>query len=98
MQRVSISVLKRWRSWFQAAVDATAAGRVEQMRVDVLLKLSQARTIDRVSGNFSSVSLVERIAPTRESKQAYADLKQEYQRLQVQLEQQRQALWQNSSS
>jgi len=32
------------------------------------------------------------MAPTHQS--AYADLEQEYQRLQVQMEQQRQALWQ----
>jgi len=39
-----ISSLKRWHVplGFRAAVNAAAAREVEQMRVDVLLKLSQA--------------------------------------------------------
>ena len=70
---------------------------VEQMRVDVLLKLSQALQVPlaELVSTFSSVELPgENTAPPPESKQAIADLKREYQRLQVQLEQQRQALWQ----
>ncbi len=70
---------------------------VEQMRVDVLLKLSQALQVpltELVSTFSSAEPPKENTAPPPESKPAIADLKREYQRLQVQLEQQRQALWQ----
>lgn len=67
-------------------------GEVGQMRVDVLLKLSQALQMPLT--DLLSISSVGNAVPMPESKQAIADLKQEYQRLQVQLEQQRQTLWQ----
>ncbi len=72
-------------------------GEVEKMRVDVLLKLSQVLEVsltDLVT-TFSGVEIAgQNTAMLQESNQAIADLKQEYQRLQLQLEQQRQALWQ----
>jgi len=55
------------------------------------LKSGSKGTIDRVSGNFFCKA-GRREWRARESKQAYADLEQRYQRLQVQMEQQRQAL------
>lgn len=72
-------------------------GEILEMRVDVLLKLSQALQVPLLElvATFSSIELREENAPpTSASKSAIADLKQEYQRLQVQLEQQRQVLWQ----
>ena len=72
-------------------------GEVEQMRVDVVLKLSQALQLPltELVATFSSVELGgQNAALPQESKQAIADLKQEYQRLQLQLSQQRQAVWQ----
>lgn len=74
-------------------------GEVQQMRVDTLLKLSQALQVPltELVATFSSFDrrgAQAFAAPTGESKQAIADLKREYERLQVQLEQQRQALWQ----
>lgn len=72
-------------------------GEVQQMRVDVLLKLSQALKVPltELVATFSSVEFGrENVTSTGESKQAITALKQEYQRLQAQLEQQRQALWQ----
>ncbi len=68
-------------------------GEVEQMRVDVLLKLSQALQLS-LTDFLATFSQGQNAALPQESKQALADLKQEYQRLQRQLEQQRQALWQ----
>ena len=100
MQRVSISSFKalaRSSGVSERQLMRLRRGEVEQMRVDVLLKLSQAlqEPLTELVATFSSVKLDgEGSTPTRESRQAYADLKQEYQRLQVQLEQQRQALWQ----
>ncbi len=68
-------------------------GEVEQMRLDVLLKLSQALQLP-LTDFLATFSQGQNAALPQESKQAIADLKQEYQRLQRQLEQQRQALWQ----
>ena len=69
-------------------------GEVEQIRLDIFLKLSRVLQVPltELVTTFTGVS-GERVA-LPESGQAIADLRQEYQRLQVQMEQQRQALWQ----
>ncbi len=72
-------------------------GEVQQMRVDTLLKLSQVLQVPltELVPTFSSMELGgEKVMPSQESRQAIAELKREYQRLQVQLEEQRQAIWQ----
>lgn len=70
-------------------------GEVIQMRLDTLLKLSQVLKVPltELVATFSSVEIGgENAVAAGESKQAIAALKQEYERLQVQLEQQRQVL------
>ena len=69
-------------------------GEVGQMRVDVLLKLSQVLKVSlkELVVNFSSGEFFDAIPP--EESQAIADLKREYERLQAQLDTQRQELWQ----
>lgn len=74
-------------------------GEIQQMRVAVLLKLCRALqvTLTELVATFSEVDLVgENFTPPQEPNQSYANatLRQEYQRIQVQLEQQRQELWQ----
>lgn len=85
-------------------------GEVQQIRVNVLIQLSQALQVsltDLVT-TFSPVELdgtqtfppspgeeqLRENAASRGESQQIADLKREYQRLQTQLEQQRQTLWQ----
>lgn len=110
MQRVGVSSFKalaRSCGVSERQLIRLRRGEVQQMRVDTLLKLSQALQVPltELVATFSSVEFRGAqafAAPTEESKQAlaqgeakrYADLKREYDRLQVQLEQQRQALWQ----
>jgi len=68
-------------------------GRADAGRCSPQAKSGSKGTIDRVSGNFSSVKLGEkRMARRRES--SLRRFRTRYQRLQVQMEQQRQALWQ----
>lgn len=100
MQQVGISSFKglaRCSGVSERQLTRLRRREAKQMRVDVLLKLSQALQVPltELVSTFSSVEpLGENAAPPPESKQAIADLEREYQRLQVQLEQQRQALWQ----
>ena len=100
MQRLGISSFKalaRSSGVSERQLMRLRRGEVIQMRVDVLIKLSQALEVPltELVATFSVVEpRGENAAPPQESKQAYTDLKQEYERLQVQLEQQRQALWQ----
>lgn len=100
MQRVGVSSFKalaRSSSVSERQLMRLRRGEVEQMRVDTLLKLSQTLQVPltELLATFSEVEQGgENASPPQGSKQAYADLKQEYQRLQVHLEQQRQALWQ----
>jgi molecular chaperone GrpE (heat shock protein) len=98
MQRVgvpSFKALARASGVSERQLLRLRRGELEQMRVDVLLKLSQALQVpltDLVT-TFSEVDF----ASNHDSlphKAEQAVLKQEYQRLQAQLEQQRQALWQ----
>ena len=69
-------------------------GEVGQMRVDVLLKLSQVLKVSlkELVVNFSSGEFFDATPP--EESQAIADLKREYERLQAQLDTQRQELCQ----
>ncbi|BBD69083.1 hypothetical protein NIES4072_35870 [Nostoc commune NIES-4072] len=72
-------------------------GKLEQMRVDVLLKLSPVLQIslNELIATFSTVELLqEKAAPTQELLEEIADLRKEYQRSQLQLEQQREILLQ----
>ncbi|MEH2062957.1 MAG: nucleotide exchange factor GrpE [Nostoc sp.] len=72
-------------------------GKLEQMRVDVLLKLSPVlqMSLSELVATFSTVELLqEKTAPTQELLEEIADLRTEYQRSQLQLEQQREILLQ----
>ncbi len=96
MQRVGISSFKAltYASGIsQRQLLRLRRGEIEQMRLDVFLRLSQVLQVPltELVTIFSGVSGEKMASP--ESEQAIA-LRQEYQRLQVQLEQQRQALWQ----
>ena len=113
MQRVGVSSFKalaRSAGVSERQLLKLRRGEVQQIRVNVLIQLSQALQVsltDLVT-TFSPVELDgaqtflpspseeqlhENAAPIGESQQI-ADLKREYQRLQTQLEQQRQTLWQ----
>ena len=106
MKRVGVSsfkVLARSSGVSERQLMRLRRGEVQQMRVDTLLKLSQRLQVPltELVTAFSKMDLAEETATPQESKQAmpaagsaYADLKREYQRLQVQLEEQRQSLWQ----
>lgn len=97
MQRVGIS---SYKALSQAAgvspkqLQRLRRGEIEQMRVEVLLKLSQALQISlaQLVATFSEIE-VGAETPAEELQQV-VDLKQEYQRLQAQLANQRQELWQ----
>jgi len=72
-------------------------GEVEQMRVDVLLKLSSVLrvSLSELVTTFSSLELSKgNEASTQQMLQEIADLKKEYQRSQLQIEQQRELLLQ----
>ncbi|MBD0390380.1 MAG: nucleotide exchange factor GrpE [Nostoc sp. C3-bin3] len=72
-------------------------GKLEQMRLDVLLKLSPVLQIslNELIATFSTVELLkEKAAPTEELLKEITDLRKEYQRSQQQIEQQREILLQ----
>ncbi|WP_442949304.1 nucleotide exchange factor GrpE [Nostoc sp.] len=72
-------------------------GKLEQMRVDVLLKLSPVlqMSLNELIATFSTVELLqEKAAPTQDLLEEIADLRKEYQRSQLQIEQQREILLQ----
>lgn len=100
MQQVGISSFKalaRDSGTSERQVMRLRRGEVEQMRVETLLKLSRALQVSltQLVTTFSEVELSgENVTPSAQSNQAYTDLKQEYQRSQLLLEQQRQTLWQ----
>ncbi len=98
-QRVGVSsfkALSRAASVSERQILRLRRGEVQQMRVDVLLKLSQVLQISlgELIATFSQVELVKETAPTQELLQQITDLKTEYQRSQLQLEQQREILLQ----
>jgi len=100
MQQVGVSSFKalaRFAGVSERQLMRLRRGEVQQMRVDTLLKLSQALQVPltELVVTFSSMKLGgEKVMPSQESTQAIAELKREYQRLQVQLEGQRQSIWQ----
>lgn len=68
-------------------------GKIEQMRVDVLLKLSQALEVSlgELIDTFSAIAPHVKVAPS-ENSPAIAELKREYDRLQAELARQQQEL------
>ncbi|MEH2373263.1 nucleotide exchange factor GrpE [Nostoc sp.] len=72
-------------------------GKLEQMRIDVLLKLSPVlqMPLNELIATFSTVELLqEKAVPTQDLLEEITDLTKEYQRSQLQLEQQREILLQ----
>ncbi|WP_017315204.1 nucleotide exchange factor GrpE [Mastigocladopsis repens] len=100
MQRVGISsfrALSRTAGVSERQLLRLRRFGVEQMRVDVLLKLSQALQLPltELVATFSQVELVkDKDTPTQELLQYVAQLKKEYERSQQQIQQQRQILLQ----
>lgn len=68
-------------------------GELDRMRVDVLLKLSQALQVSLTELVVTFSPTTEQPTHPEESTPAVAELKKEYERLQAQLDSQRQELW-----
>lgn len=100
MQRVGISsfkALSRTAGVSERQLLRLRRFGVEQMRVDVILKLSQALELsfNELIASFSQVELVTpKDTSTQELLQHVAELKKEYERSQQQIQQQREALLQ----
>lgn len=100
MQQVGISsfkALSRAAGVSERQLLRLRQGKLKQMRVDVLLKLSLAlqMPLNELIATFSSIELLEeKTAPNQELLEEIADLRKEYQRSQQQLEQQREILLQ----
>ncbi|MBV8883941.1 MAG: helix-turn-helix domain-containing protein [Chroococcidiopsidaceae cyanobacterium CP_BM_RX_35] len=100
MQRADVSSFKalvRAAGVSERQIRRLRCGEVEQMRVDVLLKLSLVLQVPlaELIETFTKVGFSGQSATaSQESELAIADLNREYHRLVAQLEQQRQALWQ----
>ncbi|MHC0064692.1 nucleotide exchange factor GrpE [Nostoc sp. UIC 10890] len=100
MQQVGISsfkALSRAAGVSERQILRLRQGKLEQMRVEVLLKLSSVlqMSLNELITTFSTVELLqEQKAPTQELLQEIADLRREYDRSQLQLEQQREILLQ----
>ena len=100
MQQVGISsfkALSRTAGVSERQLLRLRQGKLKQMRVDVLLKLSPVlqMPLNELIATFSSVELLpEKTAPTQELLQEITDLRREYDRSQLQLEQQREILLQ----
>ncbi|MEH2124361.1 nucleotide exchange factor GrpE [Nostoc sp.] len=100
MQQVGISSFKglsRAAGVSERQILRLRQGKLEQMRVDVLLKLSAVllMPLNELIATFSTVELLqEKTAPTQELLQEITNLRKEYDRSQLQLEQQREILLQ----
>ncbi|WP_292748661.1 nucleotide exchange factor GrpE [Nostoc sp. NMS4] len=100
MQQVGISSFKglsRAAGVSERQLLRLRQGKLEQMRLDVLLKLSPVlkMPLNELIATFSTVELLqEKTAPTQELLQEITDLRREYDRLQLQLEQQQEVLLQ----
>jgi molecular chaperone GrpE (heat shock protein) len=100
MQKVGISsfkALSRAAGVSERQLLRLRQGKLEQMRVDVLLKLSPVlqMPLSELITTFSSVELFqEKTAPSQEFLQEITNLRREYDRSQLQLEQQREILLQ----
>lgn len=98
MQRVGISnykALSKAAAVSERQLLRLRRGELQQMRLEVVLKLSQALQVSltQLMATFSE-ELNAETTPPEELQQAVANLKQEYQRSQAQLANQRQELWQ----
>ncbi|WP_138498013.1 nucleotide exchange factor GrpE [Nostoc sp. PA-18-2419] len=100
MQRVGISsfkALSRTAGVSEHQLLRLRQGKLEQMRLDVLLKLSPVlqMSLSELIATFSSIELLQHTpANTQELLQEVTNLKIEHDRLQLQLEQQRETLLQ----
>ncbi|MEH2447081.1 MAG: nucleotide exchange factor GrpE [Nostoc sp.] len=100
MQQVGISsfkALSRAAGVSERQLLRLRQGKLEQMRVEVLLKLSPVlqMPLSELVTTFSTVELLqEKTAPTQELLQEIADLRTEYDRSQQQIEQQQEILLQ----
>ncbi|MEH2025865.1 nucleotide exchange factor GrpE [Nostoc sp.] len=100
MQQVGISSFKglsRAAGVSERQLLRLRQGKLEQMRVDVLLKLSPVlqMPLNELIATFSTVELLqEKTAPTQQLLQEITDLRREYDRSQLQLQQQREILLQ----
>ncbi|MEH2273437.1 MAG: nucleotide exchange factor GrpE [Nostoc sp.] len=100
MQQVGISsfkALSRAAGVSERQLLRLRQGKLEQIRVEVLLKLSPVlqMPLSELVTTFSTVELLqEKIAPTQELLQQIADLRTEYDRSQQQIEQQQEILLQ----
>ncbi|MGJ5629509.1 nucleotide exchange factor GrpE [Nostoc sp. CALU 1950] len=100
MQQVGISsfkALSRAAGVSERQILRLRQGKLEQMRVEVLLKLSSVlqMSLNELITTFSTVELLqEQKVSTQELLQEIADLRREYDRSQLQLEQQREILLQ----
>ncbi|MHC5936414.1 nucleotide exchange factor GrpE [Nostoc sp.] len=100
MQQVGISsfkALSRAAGVSERQLLRLRQGKLKQMRLDVLLKLSPVlkMPLNELIATFSTVELLQqKAAPTQELLEEIADLRKEYQRSQLQLEQQREILLQ----
>ena len=99
MQQVGVSsfkALSRKAGISEHQVKRLRQGQVEQMRVEILLKLSQTLqvSVSELLATFSSVSILPVAQVDQEDASSLEALRQEYQRLQQQMEHQREILMQ----
>ena len=96
MQRLGVSsykVLAKTAGVSDRQLLRLRRGELNRMRVDVLLKLSQALQVSVTELVVTFSPATEQPPPEEESTPAVAQLKKEYERLQAQLDTQRQELW-----
>lgn len=96
MQRLGVSsykVLAKTAGVSDRQLLRLRRGELNRMRVDVLFKLSQALQVSLTELVVTFSPAIEQPPPEEESTPAVAQLKKEYERLQAQLDSQRQELW-----
>ena len=96
MQRLGVSsykVLAKTAGVSDRQLLRLRRGELNRMRVDVLLKLSQALQVSVTELVVTFSPATEQPPPEEESTPAVTQLKKEYERLQAQLDTQRQELW-----
>ncbi|HAA29266.1 MAG TPA: hypothetical protein DCE56_18160 [Cyanobacteria bacterium UBA8553] len=99
MQQVGVSsfkALSRKAGISEYQVKRLRQGQIGQMRVEILLKLSQTLqvSVSELLATFSSVSILPVTQVNQEEASSLEALRQEYQRLQQQMEHQREVLMQ----
>lgn len=98
MQRKNISsfkALSKLAGVSEYQIQRLRRGEIQQMRLEFLVKLSQALQIDlsELIVNFSQIALIKQQTPTQQSSlKEITNLKKEYERLQKQLENQEKLL------